>query len=197
MAPRIGRQVEHSRFVDQNSITADFSEDMVFRYTLKMDFIENGNRDKTVAVVLKNPSSADEKKADNTIRRVEEYVYCNFSDVKTIYILNLFAIRATDAKDVAKLCKDKSLSYINGPKNGQFHKQIISRADYIITAWGGNSTIAKECYNQRIMKEMEIIKSNKKDNVEVFRVNSNKGSSFYPFHACFWSNKFDLIKENK
>jgi len=196
MAPRIGRQVEHSCFVDQNSITADFSEDMVYRYTLKMDFIENGNRDKTVAVILKNPSSADEKKADNTIRRVEEYVYSNFKGVKTIYILNLFAIRATDAKDVAKLCKERGMNYINGPKNDEYHKQIISKADYIITAWGGNSTIPKECYNQRIMKEMEIIKGGKKNNAGLFRVNSKKGSSFYPFHACFWSNKFDLIRED-
>ncbi len=195
MTPRIGRQVQHNKHTDQNSIVADFSEDMVYRYTLKMDFIENGNRNKTAAVILKNPSSANEKKADNTIRRVEEYIYSNFSDVKTIYILNLFAIRATDAKDVAKLCKEKGMSYINGPKNDEYHKQIISKADYIITAWGGNSTIPKECYNQRIMKEMEMIKSNKKDNIILFRVNADKGSSFYPFHACFWSNKYTLVQE--
>ena len=195
MRPRIGRQIQHSKHIDQNSIAANFSDDIIYRYTLKMDFKEESNRVKTIVVILKNPSSADEKKADNTIRRVEEYVYSNFSDVKTIYIVNLFAIRATDAKDVAKLCKEKGMSYINGPKNDEYHKQIIALADYIITAWGGNSTIPKECYNQKIMQELELIKSNKKDNVGLFRVNADKGSSFYPFHACFWSSECTLVQE--
>jgi len=46
----------------------------------------------------------------------------------------------------------------------------------------------------RITQALELINFNKKQNAKVFRVNSAKGSKFYPFHACFWSNKFDLVK---
>jgi len=193
--PRIGRQISHSQYINEDSIKANFSDDMIYRYLLSMNYKDDDNRTKNMVVILKNPSSADERKADNTIRRVEEFVYQNFSDVKKIYILNIFAIRATDAKDVSTLCEEKGFSYINGPENNKSFIETISLANYIIIAWGGRSGIPKRCYDHRVTQVLEMINEHKRDEIEVYRVNSKKGSSFYPFHACFWGNKFDLVKE--
>ena len=64
---RIGRQVLHYQQVDTESITAIFSEEYTHRYTLDMKFIVDlysEKRSKSIVVILKNPSSADEKKAE-------------------------------------------------------------------------------------------------------------------------------------
>lgn len=186
---RIGRQVQHSKNVDTSSIKASFSECNQYRYLLKFDFLTNligNNRDKKITVIMKNPSSADEKAADNTIRRVQEYVYANFQDVKTVYILNIFAIRATDAKDVNIVVKVPDDS-----KNDNFISDALAKSDYTITAWGGASGINKKLYDSRISQVQEILKS---ATCPIYRINANKGSEQYPFHFCFSSNSDELVK---
>ena len=75
MNARIGRQVKHFKNIDVDNITATFSNDGLYRYTLQMQYIDRKEQNNTITVILKNPSSANEKMADNTIRRVENFVY--------------------------------------------------------------------------------------------------------------------------
>lgn len=70
---------------------AEFSEDMKYRYTLWRCW----DADKPTAVfILLNPSTADDKVLDPTVRRCLGYAMdWGFG---TMEILNLFAIRSTD-----------------------------------------------------------------------------------------------------
>ncbi|AEH06501.1 DUF1643 domain-containing protein [Methanothermococcus okinawensis] len=196
MNPRIGRQVKHFEAIDIKNISAVFSEDNVYRYTLEMKYNDRENYRNTMTVILKNPSSANEKKADNTIRRVEKYVYEKFHDVSHLNILNIFAYRATDAKDLNNALMLYGLDYVVGLENDKYIKSFVKESDYIIKAWGGNSGINKKLYNQRINQVNNMLaKITKKQNIPVYRVDGNgKGNDFYPFHACFWGYNMRLIE---
>lgn len=192
---RIGKQVAHHNSVDINSIKANFSSCNRYRYTLTFDFksTDTEKRTKELSIILKNPSSANEQKADQTINRVQQYVYEHFKDVKTVTILNLFALRATDASDVEKNRMQSNLEYVIGKFNDQNILDNINSSTYLIFAWGGRSAINKKAYDQRIDNLMNILKQCDLSTKQIFRVNDQKGSDRYPFHACFWSNKFKKI----
>ena len=91
---RLGRQVDHFDQVLLESIRADFSSDLRHRYTLQMEFqpdLMSGERSETMTVILKNPSSANEKRADSTIRKVETFVYTRFPKTKYLNIFKHFS----------------------------------------------------------------------------------------------------------
>lgn len=195
---RIGKQVSHHSSVNIDSIKANFSDCETYRYTLTFDFIttDTKNRTKDLSIILKNPSSADEEKADQTINRVQQYVYEHFKDVKTVTILNLFAFRATDASDVEKNLLQSNLEYVIGEFNDQNILDNINKSKYLIFAWGGRSAINKKSYDERINNLMNLLKQCDLSDKLIFRVNDEKGSDRYPFHACFWSNKFKKLPIN-
>ncbi len=189
---RIGRQVLHYQQVDTESITAIFSEEYTHRYTLDMKFIVDlysEKRSKSIVVILKNPSSADEKKADSTIRKVETYINMNFPDVKYLRILNIFSIRGTDPGDVNKIILDKGYDYTVGKDNNKHFIETIDNSDYIICAWGGNSGINIEYYNRRISEVIEILKSAKKK--FIYKV-SGKQETKQPLHGLMWGYEYKL-----
>lgn len=192
---RIGKQVKHHHTVNINSIDANFSSCDTYRYTLVFDYqsIESENRTKKLTIILKNPSSANEQKADQTINRVQQYIFEHFKDVKTVTILNLFALRATDASDVEKNRLQSNLEYVIGEFNDQYILDNINKCEYIIFAWGGKSAINKKAYDERIDNLMNLLKQCDLSNKQIFRVNDKKGSDKYPFHACYWSNSFKKI----
>lgn len=192
---RIGKQVKHHHTVNINSIDANFSSCDTYRYTLVFDYqsIESENRTKKLTIILKNPSSANEQKADQTINRVQQYIFEHFKDVKTVTILNLFAFRATDASDVEKNRLQSNLEYVIGEFNDQYILDNINKCEYIIFAWGGKSAINKKAYDERIDNLMNLLKQCDLSNKQIFRVNDKKGSDKYPFHACYWSNSFKKI----
>lgn len=192
---RIGKQVAHHNSVDINTIKANFSDCKTYRYTLTFDFksTDTENRIKKLSIVLKNPSSADEKKADQTINRVQQYVYEHFKDVKTVTILNLFAFRGTDASDVEKNRLESNLEYVVGEFNNQNILENVLSSDYLIFAWGGRSAINRKAYDERIGILLNLIKQCDLTDKEIYRVNDQKGSHKYPFHACYWSNSFKKI----
>lgn len=200
---RIGKQVSHHNSVDINSIKANFSRCKTYRYTLAFDFATDDNlnlfpnsgiRTKKLAIILKNPSSADEKKADQTINRVQQYVFEHFKDVKTVTILNLFAFRGTDASDVEKNRLESNMEYVVGEFNDQNILENVEASDYLIFAWGGRSAINKNAYDYRIENLLDLIKQCDITSKEICRVNDQKGSDKYPFHACYWSNSFKKVQ---
>ena len=81
---RIGRQIPHFEEVDITSITASISDDRRFRYLLQMRYgrsLYDNARNRSAAVILKNPSAADTRLADSTIRKVETFIYHHMEDV--------------------------------------------------------------------------------------------------------------------
>ncbi len=199
---RIGKQVKHHDTVNIESIKADFSDCKTYRYTLSFEFNSDDKlglypnpkvRTKKLSIILKNPSSADEKKADQTINRVQQYVFEHFKDVKTVTILNLFAFRGTDASDVEKNRLESNLDYVIGEFNNHKIIENVISSDYLIFAWGGRSAINKKAYDERINNLLDLIKQCDLSKKEIYRVNDQKGNDEYPFHACYWCNNFKKV----
>ena len=192
---RIGRQIPHFQEINLGSIRAEFSTDRLYRYSLDMDYsasLLRKNLTERVCVILKNPSSADEKKADATIRKVETYVFKHFPKVKTLSILNLFAIRATDVKEVNQLLKQNNDEYIIGPDNDAAIARIFGKADHIICAWGNNNGILPKTYNRRIQSIKLLLE---KTNTSCWEVIHPKGTK-QPLHALMWGFDYKLSPFN-
>ncbi len=190
MKPHIGRQVSHFLEVDTEQIQVYFSKDNNYRYTLSIPFFENELRTKTMAVILKNPSSADAFKADKTVSNVEKTIYKTFDDVAKIEILNLFALRGTYPKDVMQ-AYDSGVNII-GDDNDSAFREVLLNSHYVVLAWGGASPIRKSIYDTRIDAVYEII-NGLNSSFQIFR-KAEKGSTTYPFHACYWPNNTSFIE---
>lgn len=185
----LGAQVSHNSNVNLGSISGVFSDCEKYRYTLEFAYLNNANtqtiRNKSLTIIMKNPSSANKEAADNTIRRVQNYVYHNFIDVLNVKILNLFAIRATNASDVNRILRLTNEQCITGQNNNEHIIKLVSSADYIIVAWGGSSGINKNVYNNRIEFVADIIVKHKRSDTQIFRIQEEVGSNRYPFHPCY------------
>jgi len=182
ITPYIGRQVSHFEGVDIGSIKANFSECKRYRYTLDLRFKKCDKRDKHLSIILKNPSSADEFKADKTIATAQRYIYEHFLDVASLSVLNIFAYRATLAKDIATLLREKGALSAIGEENDAYIKDRCAKADFVLVAWGGSSGINQKAYTKRVDEVFGLLKGLKKP---IFR-NPKKGSELFPFHACYW-----------
>lgn len=190
---RIGRQIPHFKEIDINSIKANFSDDKRYRYTLEMHYrpsLLRQNPHEHVCVILKNPSSADAKKADATIRKVETYVYKHFVSAAKLSILNIFAIRATDASEVNQLLSQYGKAFIVGPENDNTIQSTIEKADHIICAWGNNSGINASYYQSRI-NEMKTLIS--QQNKKAHCVNGAKPTK-QPLHGLMWGFGYHLTQ---
>ncbi|MCK9326443.1 MAG: DUF1643 domain-containing protein [Bacteroidales bacterium] len=189
---RIGRQIDHFSEIDVSGIRADFSPDRLFRYTLQMAYrkdLLNESRSKRVTVILKNPSSADEKRSDATIRKVETFVWQRFPDAAFLNIYNLFAFRATDAAEVNQRYLELGSIAIIGSENDVFLRQLLQRSDYLICAWGGPSGIRSLAYQERIEGVKMIIRE--QFNGPIYQV-CGKQETREPLHGLMWGYDYDL-----
>jgi hypothetical protein len=189
---RIGRQVDHFEEIDIQSIRADFSPDYQHRFTLIMryrDNLLNNGRSRTVTVILKNPSAADEKRSDSTIRKVETYVWHHFPDARRLNILNIFGFRATDAVEVNQRLAAEGADFVKGTENDRFFREILGSTDYLICAWGGPSGIDKSSYSKRILEVKELVKSNFAG--PVFEVRGTQ-ETIEPLHGLMWGYDYTL-----
>ncbi len=189
---RIGRQIPHFEEVDLSSLTATFSDDRRFRYLLQMKFstsLYDTNRSKKAAVVLKNPSAADTRAADSTIRKVETYIYNRLDDVEHLSILNIFALRATDAADLNREYQVLGSEAVVGPDNDAVIRDVIGEADYVVFAWGGRSGIDSGLYEERIQQVKHLIPEKRRH--RVFEVRGEK-ETIQPLHGMMWGYGFSL-----
>jgi len=107
---------------------ADISEDGRYRYWLARR-LSMGER--TVLFVGLNPSTADAKQDDPTIRRCVGFARAWGFD--WLYMGNLNAYRSTDPT----LLPSDALEAV-GPRNQEALKWLAQRAELIIAAWGAN-----------------------------------------------------------
>lgn len=105
-------------------MSAQFSADMLYRYTLDREGPGNG----TTLFVMANPSTADDTLDDATIRKVRGFGRVN--DLGKLLIGNLFAYRATDINEL------KNVSDPVGCSNDYFLDEMMEQADRVVFAWG-------------------------------------------------------------
>jgi len=194
---RIGRQIPHYEMVDISSVKAVFSPDKRFRYLLSMQFCDGlmaSNRDKAVAVIMKNPSSADEKMADATIRKVETFVFNNFLDVKYLHILNIFAFRATSPGDLNQAYKQSGMMAVKGEENETYISKMTEKCDYLIIGWGSNSGIERQLYNGVVSSVSKLL--NNKANKKCYCVAGGVATK-EPLHGLMWGYNYELLPATK
>jgi len=190
---RIGRQIPHFEQVNHGSVSAVFSKDRRFRYLLEMQYghsLYDDIRNKKAVVILKNPSAADSNAADSTIRKVETYIYHHLDDVKQLSILNIFALRATDALELNQEYLDHGEKEVVGPANDATIRTTVARADYVIVAWGNRSGINPQLYGERIGKVKRLISGVGPG--KVFEVRSER-ETVQPLHGMMWGYNYGLV----
>lgn len=194
------RIVKHIDEVDLANIKGIFSKEKHYRYLLEIPFVQSETRDKILTVILKNPSKATEETADTTVNRIENYVSKNLSDIKILNILNLFAFRATETKDLQEeLSKYPFRMSMSHLKNDKIINETLDKSDIIISAWGDKSRVQKKIYDARVLDVLNIInKEQFRDKVyEIIRnvpnINYPKPNQ-YPLHGQVWGYKWELSK---
>lgn len=104
---------------------AQFSDCLKYRYALWRTWDENNGH---VMFIGLNPSTADETKDDPTVRRCIGFARAwGFGG---IHMLNLFAYRATNPKELKK-AEDPV-----GPENNEYLKQYLDPPRLNIACWG-------------------------------------------------------------
>ncbi|CAA6827015.1 MAG: Unknown protein [uncultured Sulfurovum sp.] len=117
---------------------AILSEDREYRYILSRIW------DKTkpmVMIIGLNPSTADETEDDPTIGRCISF--SKSWGYGGVYMLNLFAFRATEPKDMFK-----ALNPV-GSENDNFIEIYSKKVDKIICAWGNDGVYKNRSYHIR------------------------------------------------
>lgn len=190
---RIGRQIPHFEEVDLSSINAEFSDDGRFRYLLEMSYansLYDTGRSKRAVVIMKNPSAADTKAADTTIRKVETYIYHHLKDVLQLSILNIFALRATDAADVNDEFNIAGEAAVVGPANDAAIRNITAGADYVVLAWGNRSGINEKFYIERVGRVKRLIAG--AGQRRVYQVAGDR-ETVQPLHGMMWGYDYKLV----
>lgn len=125
--------------MDQGSLFAEssganFSEDRVYRYSLWRLWGEHTPTARhRCGFLMLNPSSADEINDDPTIKRCQ--TFARDMGHSGIYIINLFAYRSSDPKELRKVSDPVS------PKNNTVILSTVLHCDRIIAAWGTHGSL--------------------------------------------------------
>lgn len=108
---------------------AIFSDDRVYRYVLTRVWQEEKP---TAAWIGLNPSTADERKLDNTLRRVARFSHAwGFG---SFVMLNLFAVRTKDP--IVMKAHPRPI----GPDNDEHLVTEALRADIVVAGWGSHGS---------------------------------------------------------
>jgi len=134
--------------INSNAI---FSDDRKYRYVLIRGW---DNNKPSLMIISLNPSTADEKRNDPTIRRcigfAKKWRYGK------LFVTNLFAFRATNPRD---LFNSKNPV---GDKNDYWIKKLSKRVNKIVLAYGNHGKF-KDRHNEilKIIKTPYCIKKSK------------------------------------
>jgi len=115
-------------------------------------FVLGSKGDKPLFAIGLNPSTADEKKSDPTMRKVEGFAKKNGFD--SVVMLNLYPLRATNPHGLPKEteCDEELLT-----QNVQEIAMVVPNHATILVCWGNNISMRK--YLRRslslIAKELE------------------------------------------
>jgi len=109
-----------------------------YRYILERNWLGNG---RAVNFVMLNPSTADDVVDDPTIRRCVGFAKRWLFD--RLVVTNLFALRATDPSELARLAlRDRNMAI--GQHNDLRISEAAARCDVIVAAWGDQGQLADE-----------------------------------------------------
>lgn len=111
-------------------MAAEFSGDMVYRYTLTREWFPHDDDPLSCLFVCLNPSTADENKDDPTVRRC--IGFARKLGYSKLTVCNIFALRSTDPKVLYEHADPV------GPKNDEHIAEEAARHELVIAAWGNH-----------------------------------------------------------
>ncbi|PIN87221.1 hypothetical protein COV19_00790 [Candidatus Woesearchaeota archaeon CG10_big_fil_rev_8_21_14_0_10_44_13] len=120
--------------------------------------------------IMLNPSTADASKDDPTIRRC--IGYAKRLGYGSMYILNLFALRATDKKEL------KTADDPVGACNDRYMRKMLKNAKVIIAAWGS--------YGRYMGRSEKVLNMLRERRHEVYCL--KMGKSGEPCHPLYLRN---------
>ena len=120
---------------------AVFSEDRRYRYLLERRV---GDSPKRVLFIMLNPSKADEKYNDPTIRRC--IGFAREWGFGLLHVVNLLALMSTDPRALLKA--DDPV----GPGNDAAIRRALKVADTVVLAWGNHGL----SHDKRVMQVTEM-----------------------------------------
>ncbi|WJH36854.1 DUF1643 domain-containing protein [Paenibacillus sp. CC-CFT747] len=150
----------------------------------------NKQGDKSVAIIMMNPSEADSNKSDGTVNKVIEFFLKvqrplnegsrKITDIKYLNVLNLLPIYNPKSKglldDLGIVSKEKSKEYLLSllDSNIQINIETLRKSDYVVLAWGMPDNFPLTLYFElaaKVLKEISSIKE-----IYVFRVRNSKAT---------------------
>ena len=134
------------RHLENLSSIPTFSNDKKFRYLLEIGHKQN--KGKTVCVIMKNPSYANQFIADKSVSFLEKLIFQKkiqkFNQISKIVIVNLYSRIQT---------RDFSASTESiGSKNDIYIRKAIEESNIILRAWGVCEN------NERVQKIEDMVK---------------------------------------
>ncbi len=134
----------------------DKQGEFLYRYSLTHSW--QGAPKKRLVFLMLNPSTADAFKADPTVSRC--MVWAQKWGYGVLEVVNIFAFRATDPKDMKK-AEDPV-----GPLNNDFLRDAAAAADLVIAAWGAHGDyrergleVGRKILKRRQLSCLDIIES--------------------------------------
>jgi len=147
---------------------ATLSECGQYRYDLVRSWDEDKNY---VCFVMLNPSTADAKKDDPTIRRC--IGYAQLWGYGGLVVVNLFAYRATDPGEIRLMDYNRAV----GPDNDAFIKLWTRTCPMVVAAWGA--------FGRKRNRDLTVMKMLNKYQVKVHCLGLTEGQD--PKHPLYLS----------
>ena len=112
-----------------------FYDNHKFRYALEYKL--NENQGKTIAIILMNPSFADNNHLDNTLYNVKKFIenLDKNNEYSKFIVLNIFPIRTPNSDRLIETMDNYKLQQ---EKNDNTIFSTLSEVKDVIVAWGGN-----------------------------------------------------------
>lgn len=161
---------------EEIQIKEDSSKNL--KYLLEVPLTNNTNR--SILIIMKNPSLANQYKSDRTINNVLKF--CHAKQFSKVYIMNLYSYYSTDPKGIADLIQNNMEMLAIGVDNDYILRETLQIVDEVIVAWGSNTFGCTQRYKNRIRQVTCII--GEKD---IYYVESMSKCKWYPKHAQIWS----------
>jgi len=146
-----------------------------YRYWLYRSWDKNK---KICAFIMLNPSTADGKVDDPTIRKC--IMYAERLGYGSLYVVNLFAFRATNKKEIMKV--DNPV----GPENDKNILEIAKKSNIIIAAWGE--------YGKYLDRSSVVLNELYRKGYKVFCLKLTKCNE--PYHPLYLKKDLSLISLN-
>lgn len=167
-------------------IVTTFSECRTYRYTLRRTFgnLFKIHLDRYVNFICLNPSTADEHKDDNTIRKCMKFASSWGYDA--MIVTNLFAYRSTDPEAMKKVAEPI------GPENDRYIEATAQNASMVVAAWSQHgSHLGRSTAVRKLLGDLPI---------HYLRMGNKE-----PWHPLYlpdstqpieWSNNAETIRES-